>query len=229
MTPGDTDALKRTALARAMGPAMLERLSRDSFAQTMPPGATLFEQGSDPQFVYAVVSGRVALEAHDGRRSMSTVVEVFGAGESILLPAVILKRPYLVTARVTENARVILIPADAFRRALAHDHRLSLAVSEVLARHWRILVRQIKDLKLRTASQRLASYLLGQRDSRGSSDTFRLSEARQVIAGRLGMTPESLSRAFADLRKLGVQVRGREVQIGSTERLRTFCAYDDLS
>ncbi len=229
MTPGDTETLKRTALARAMSTQTLERLARESFAQILPTGAVLFEQGGEPQFVYVLVAGRVALEAHDGHRRSSTVVEVFGQGETILVPAVVLKKPYLVTARVTDDARVVLVPAESFRRALAHDHRLSLAVSEMLARHWRILVRQIKDLKLRTASQRFGSYLLGQLDQQAAAESFRLPEPRQVIAARLGMTPESLSRAVAELRKYGVQVRGRAVQIASLERLRSYCSYDDLS
>jgi CRP-like cAMP-binding protein len=56
-----------------------------------------------------------------------------------------------------------------------------------------------------------------------SSSEVRLPSERQLVAARLGMTPESLSRAFARLRSLGVIGRGQSVVIKDPKRLRAFC------
>ena len=42
---------------------------------------------------------------------------------------------------------------------------------------------------------------------------------KALIAGRLGMKPESLSRAFAKLRELGVRVNQSSAAISSVSRL----------
>ena len=50
--------------------------------------------------------------------------------------------------------------------------------------------------------------------------TVTLPGGRQLIAGRLGVTPQSLSRAFAALRPLGVTGSSRTVAIADPARLR---------
>ena len=45
-----------------------------------------------------------------------------------------------------------------------------------------------------------------------------------MVAGRLGVPPQSLSRALAALRSLGVTGSGREVSITDPARLRKFTA-----
>jgi hypothetical protein len=47
-----------------------------------------------------------------------------------------------------------------------------------------------------------------------------------LIAARLGLKPESLSRAFAKLRTVGVEVRASHVAIRDVARLRQLAADD---
>ena len=47
------------------------------------------------------------------------------------------------------------------------------------------------------------------------------------LASRLGMTPESLSRAFAQLKDAGVSGRGRHIAIADVSRLRDHCRFED--
>ncbi|MFN0044606.1 MAG: cyclic nucleotide-binding domain-containing protein [Alphaproteobacteria bacterium] len=223
--PTDLEALKRSALFR--GSPEAERLARAAFVQTLPRGAVLFEQGTDAEFLHVILGGRVGLFAQNPGHE-PTVVEVFGAGEAVLAPAALLKRPYLLDGRVTVEARIVLIPADEFRRAVSRDHKLAIAVGETLARHWRGLVIQIKDLKLRNSTQRLASHLLGMADMRAGAAVVRLGEERRLLAARLGMTPETLSRAFAALKPFGVQTRGRVVHIENITKLKAHGEYDAL-
>jgi CRP/FNR family transcriptional regulator, transcriptional activator FtrB len=154
------------------------------------------------------------------------VIEFFRRGEVFIAPAVILQMPYLMSSRVLADARVLMIPAEHFRDVLARESALNAALVKELSRHWRLLVRQIKDLKLRTAPQRLAAYLLDL--SGGTGGSIELPEERRLLAGRLGMTPESLSRAFAQLAAEGVSGHGRKVAIADATQLRKYCAFDDI-
>jgi len=43
---------------------------------------------------------------------------------------------------------------------------------------------------------------------------------KSLLAGKLGLAPEALSRAFSALKKAGVTVRGRIVQVNDVAALK---------
>jgi CRP/FNR family transcriptional activator FtrB len=217
--------LASTRLFAGASAPLIDRVRRGALVHTVAPQTLLFAQGELPTHLHVALSGRVGLigRAPDGRE---TVVELFEAGDVFIAPAVILDAPYLMSARVLGEARIVMIEAEHFRRCLAADHALTTAMMRELALHWRLLVQQIKDLKLRRAPQRLAAYLLTL--SAGAAGTVTLPEERRVVAARLGMTPESLSRAFKELKSVGVTGRGRQIIIADAAGLQAFSAFDDL-
>lgn len=225
MRSDDRALLKSTPLFSDLPATAIDRLTYTAFVQNLPAGAVLFQQGDQPEFLYILLSGRVALTGRSAEGD-EAVIEFFRRGDVFIAPAVILDLPYLMSTRVLQDARILMIPAEHFRDVLARDPALNAALVKELARHWRLLIRQIKDLKLRTAPQRLAAYLLDL--SGGHGGNVLLPEERKLMAGRLGMTPESFSRAFAQLAAEGVTGRGRNVVIADAAHLRGFCAYDDI-
>ena len=92
----------------------------------------------------------------------------------------------------------------------------------LLSGYWRTLVGQIKDLKLLSAIERLSAFLLALAPRETGPVTVTLPGGRRLVAGRLGVTPQSLSRAFSALRPLGVSGGGRQVAIVDPARLREF-------
>lgn len=227
MRAQDRKLLEATRFHAALGDAAMERLTRNAFVQLVPKDGLLFMQGDMPEFVHLVLSGRISLGAEDSG-GHATVVEIFNEGQLFILAAAILAKPYLLTARALSEARVLMIPAETFREALDTEPRLSRALVDVLAEHWRLLVRQIKGLKLHSAAERLATYLVIRTDAREGAATIRLDEELRIVAARLGMTPESLSRAFTALRPHGVASRGRSVTVDDIAALRRMCRYEDM-
>ncbi len=63
-------------------------------------------------------------------------------------------------ARVLEPARFLLIAAAPFRAAVMGEPALAQALIASLAGQFRRMVRQIKNLKLRSAPQRVGCYIL---------------------------------------------------------------------
>ncbi len=206
---------------------MVGRLLHGAFVQTLPRGAMLCTQGEAPEFLHAILSGRVALLGLGADR-VETVVEFFNAGDMLIAPAVLLDAPYLMSARVVDEARVLFIAAPQVRQAMKDEHGFAAALALHMAGQWRRVIRQVKDLKLRSATERLAAYIVALMPKDDAGADIQLPEDRRLVAQRLGMTPESLSRAFAELRALGVGGRGRTVTVADLPRLRAYCQYDDL-
>lgn len=218
MRPADRELFMRTELYRRVGPEVAERLTRDCPVQAVQRGVEFTRQGEMAQDVHVILSGRISLVA-EGNDGEETVITTFGPGEMFVTPAAILELPYLVTSRTTTRSRVLLIPSERFRHALQAEHALALMIVAQLARHWRLLLTQIQDLKLHSARERLIGYLLRECPAGAGSASVRLPNKRNVIAAELGMTPESLSRAFRRLRPLGVESRGGKVEIADVARL----------
>jgi CRP/FNR family transcriptional activator FtrB len=136
------------------------------------------------------------------------MVELFGAGELFLAPAVVLSLPYLASAVALTEVRVLMIPADAFRDGVGRSHELCRATTQLLARHWRLMVDQVVDLKLRSAEDRVARFVSRRVSEEAGAGQALLPEPRTAIAARLGMTPETLSRALTGLEQKGRLRRG---------------------
>jgi len=194
--------IERSPFFQAAGAAAMAELLAASFTQLLPRGAVLFERGDEPQFLHMILEGRIGLQA-EVENGDKTMVELFGAGELILAPAVVLSLPYLASAVTLMEVRVLMIPAELVRDALKRSLPLALAMNELLARHWRLMVDQVVDLKLRNAEQRVARFIARRVSQDGGAGHVVLSESRTVIAARLGMTPETLSRTLATLEAKG--------------------------
>ena len=68
--------------------------------------------------------------------------------------------------------------------------------------------------------ERLANWLLSQDQQTGATGRFVLPFEKKVLASRLGMAPEVLSRTFASLVSYNVKVRGANVEIRDVDALR---------
>lgn len=216
--------------------AAFERLAEQSFVHSEPAEAVLFREGDAARFLHVILSGKVALfatasSASDAERQSQheAIVEIFAAGEVVIAPAVLLEMPYLLSARVIEAARIAFLPAPAIRALLQENAGFAREAALMLARHWRLLARQLKDQKLRSAPQRLGRYLLTLANGAppGRVDV-ELSFDRRTLASWLGMSPENLSRSIAQLGEVGVHFRGRSASIDNIGRLHAYCLEDDL-
>lgn len=201
--PLNIDLLRRSPFFASAGEAAMTRLLRPSFTQQLPRGTVLFDQNEEPGFLHLLLAGSVGLRAHD-ETGAETIVEIFSAGQLFLAPAAILGLPYLAAAVALTDVRVLMIPVDIFREGIQADPALARAMIEQLARHWRLMVDQVVDLKLRPAEKRVARFLARRVPEELDAGSVDLPEPRAAIAARLGMTPETLSRALGALEARGL-------------------------
>jgi len=227
MRSRDLEIIRSLPCFEGLDEEQLNTVTTGALLQRFPRETVLFEQGERPDFLHVLVEGSVMLygSTSDGRE---TVIEILTPVDTFLLAAALTDTPYLMTAKVLEPSNILMLPARNLREQMAAQPKLALAMLASLASQFRRMVRQVKDLKLRTSTQRLAAFLMHLADPPVDGATFELPVNKQVLASRLGMTPENLSRAFAALADLDIQIKGRTVVIGSIDRLRNYCHPDTL-
>jgi CRP/FNR family transcriptional activator FtrB len=209
--------LKRIELFAPLPAASLERLAEVSGLQRFSNHGYLFREGEEPDFIYCFVEGGIVLVG--GADGNEAVIDFFGPGESVLLPAALLGLPYLVSARATSDGQALLIPASKLREQLNDDVALAAQCARVLSRHWRVLISQIKEIKTHGAAERLAHFLISQSEKTTGAVTLILPGMKKEVATRLGIKPETLSRTLKKLRDYGVDTDGDTIRIASLERL----------
>jgi CRP/FNR family transcriptional activator FtrB len=211
--------IRDLALFSGMDMARFETLMRGSYVQNFPPRIDLITEGETPDFLHVVVSGSVDLfSSWNGREtSLATVRPV----STFILAATIRDAPYLMSARTLVKSRIVLLPSEDVRRIFDEDNAFARAIVTELSQCYRTIVKNTKDLKLRTSLERLANYLLRQRE-RSRLDEFDLTMEKRRLASFLGMTPENLSRAFKGLEPYGVKVSGNHILISDPEDLTRF-------
>ncbi len=213
---GSVVATPREALAEMewlglVPEATLDGLAKQAVLHRMPAGSTLFEQAETPAFALLLASGRVELLGVRGTEE--TLVELVRAPDLLLPAAVLNQQPYLLRARVLEDARLVMIQAETFREAIASDHNLCLAVLACQAAQFRRQIKHAKNLQLRSAEERVGCYLLRLAVDAVPGTPVKLPLEKRLIASQLGITRETFSRTLHALVRHGIRVDGDVVYL----------------
>lgn len=217
MRTDDLDEMKRLPLFSGVNPALVEGMLKSAYLQRFPAHVELAREGDPADFLHVIVDGHI--EVYSAYRERETTVAVLGPGHSFIVAAVILDRVYLKSARALTPAKVLLIPAEAVREAFARDGAFARSMAIELATAYRGVVKELKNQKLRSSLERLANWLLAQDAATGNTGRIELPFDKKVLASRLGMVPEVLSRSFAALQPYGVVVAGAVVTLGERDAL----------
>jgi CRP/FNR family transcriptional activator FtrB len=211
MRETEQEQMRRLGFFDGVDPQRVAAMLKGSFLQRFPAGVELVREGDPPDFLHIIVEGSV--EVFSAYRDRETTVAVLGPGKSFILAAVVLDRIYLKSARSLTPARVLLVPAEAVRAVFVADAAFARHLACELADAYRMVVKELKNQKLRSGLERLANWLLAYRAEQRGSDRFELPFEKKVLAARLGLAPEVLSRSFAALVPYKVKVTGATIEI----------------
>ncbi|MEP3047023.1 MAG: Crp/Fnr family transcriptional regulator [Roseibium sp.] len=190
-------------------------------------GETLFLQDETAQAIHIVIDGWVKLYriAPNGGEA---VVSVFAKGESFGEAVAFKGLPYPVSAEAVTGCEVMRIPSVALLEAIRKDPEIGVSVLASTFAHLHSLVSQLEQLKAQTGPQRVAEFLLELCEQDAGSCIVTLPYDKVLIAGKLGMKPESLSRSFARLKTVGVHIKRNHAAIDDIDRLRNFSEDDPV-
>lgn len=213
---------RSTLLVRSCPEDVAEEILSRARLRSFSQGETIFEAGAPADTIYIVASGWVKL-FRTTRGGAEAVVGVFTKGQSIADAAALQADNYPVSAEAATRCDLIAVSARHLIDLMLRRPETCLAVLSSTLFHLRTLVAQVESLKALNGAQRTAQFLLSLVPPGGSVDCeIELPHNKLLIAGRLGITPESLSRALGRLRRIGVRTDGNTVTVADVEALTRY-------
>ena len=201
---------------------VLERMAAVGSLAEASAGEVLFEEGHLPDSLYVLLEGRVSLTG-TAPDATSTVIDILGPSSSFVLANVLTDEPYMVGAQSVNSSLMVRLPAQPMRALVEEEPGAAMAMVRAMSAELSELTRQVVDLKVRVAAQRLGTYLLSLIDEPTAPRAdFRLPVSKGLLAPWLGCRAENLSRAFTALRAYGVETHGSRVTLHDVSRLRAY-------
>ena len=184
----------------------------------------LFEQQQPAREIFLLESGQIklALVSPEGHEK---VIDLILPGTSFA-EAIMFSRnhTYPVTATAIVASQVWSIDASHYAGILRQSTGACFAVMAQMSRrlHWQIA--ELDRLTLHNATSRVVCYLLEQVPSTHlTASEIQLDTPKHVIASRLSITPETLSRTFAKLSREGyIEITENTIRLKDIERLRGY-------
>ncbi|KXG86307.1 Crp/Fnr family transcriptional regulator [Agrobacterium bohemicum] len=179
---------------------------------TLPYRSILFREGDVAEHLFCVLNGYIRLYrlSKDGREAD---VRICGPGDTFNECLIFGADHYHYNAQAAESCTLARFELSHLRTMIEKEPQVAKAILKSLSRSLLSTMDSMANDRLQTAPQRVANYLIAQCPGGATSYSLRLPFQKSVLAGKLGLAPEALSRAFSSLRDAGVIVRGRIVQI----------------
>lgn len=206
------EELKIGLLFTNLADEQLERIARHAVHVRLEEGESLFEQGDKADRFYLVLSGQIKLFRLSPAGN-EKVIEIVMPGSTFAEALMFLERPhYPVGAQALEPSELISIDARDFANMLRGSVDTCFLLLGDMSQRLRGLLREIDELSLHSASCRIAAYLV-QHVKEGEKH-FELPIAKQVLASRLSIKPETFSRIIKSFTEQGIiSVQGSQVAI----------------
>jgi len=191
--------LRDTLLFAEIDDVTLDQIVTDSSERSLRRGDVLFTEGDEPDSLFVVISGRVAIanKSVDGRESVVALMEPGDLfGEMGLFDG--LGRS--AEARALEPSSIIEI-SYAPVQALYEERPAELwSVVRLLAARLRSMDEALADSVFLDVTGRTAKRLL---EMAGDSDEFTLPVTQEELAGMVGASRERVNKAIASFVRLG--------------------------
>ena len=131
---------------------------------------------------------------------------------------------YPVTCEALSAAVLCQIPNQAYLDLINGNPDACTRLLSDICRHLHARVNEIERLTIQNAHSRLASYLLDHVvETQDDEATIRLELPKHVIASRLSITPETLSRLLRSMTDDGIlTIEDRLIFVHSLSRLRPY-------
>jgi len=196
----------------------LAELARHTGVQRLKRGGVVCRRGDLLSCFYGVAYGQVklVLRADSGEEK---VLRIVGPGETFGEALVFRQRPNPLDAVALSDALLVAFPSQTVNALLEHDPNFARGLLVSLSERMHGMVAEVEASTLLSARQRVASYLVGLAEACGAS-RVRLPVTKTLIASRLGVTKETLSRLLRELADRGlIAVDKRDVLLHDRARL----------
>lgn len=217
--------LSRLPLFSELSSEDVTRISESTREKRLAKGEMLFQKGDPPRGFFVVVFGQIKL-AFPSSQGNEKVVEILGPKHSFGEAVMFIDRPYPVFAEALADSLLLHIARNAVFDLLESDPGFARRMLAGMSMQLHSLVCDVESYSLRSSTQRVIGYLMQHCPPEGGCEgalEISLPTSKQVIASRLNLTPETLSRIFHDLAEAQlIAVHGKQIRIPDLKRLHEF-------
>ena len=179
---------------------MLSTIAAAGKVRELVRGDVLFEAGDEPDSIYVVLSGRIAIaignRPFDHRES---VIALMDEGDLFGEMGMLDTSPRSAGARALEISTVLEIPYSAVHAQLDTSNHLLWNVIRMLSQRLRAMDQALADSVFLDVTGRTTKRLL---DLSGGNDEFTLPVTQEELAGMVGASRERVNKAIASFIKL---------------------------
>lgn len=217
-------ALAGHYLFSALTPDEFEHVLAGVRGVHLTAGESLFFGGDRAHAFFVVASGQIKLyrQSAEGHEK---IMELFYPGQSFAEAVMFMDhKTYPVSAEACVESRVYRIGHEHYLEVLRDNFDTCLRIMNDLSMRLRNRVNEVDTLTLRDSKQRLILYLINQMPRTAENHCeLTLPSAKNLIASRLAIQPETLSRILSELNRRGVlAVEGNRICIHDIEALTRF-------
>ncbi|HCK32013.1 MAG: hypothetical protein CMH32_00590 [Micavibrio sp.] len=176
---------------------------------------------------FVITKGWIKLyrETLDGAQA---VIDIMDAGHMFGESALFHDGTYPFNAEAVEEVELIAIPLELLKKEIDSNPDMTRTLLSFFARQRHNQDREIEHRTVQNAPQRIGCFLLrlANQTAPDNTITIHLPYDKTLVASRLGMQPETFSRALTKLKeKTGIRVKGATIEMESLSQLSDFsCA-----
>ncbi|HXX07191.1 MAG TPA: Crp/Fnr family transcriptional regulator [Pseudolabrys sp.] len=225
LTAGDLQVIGRVAVFRGLKPETIQHIVAPATAVTLRPHQCMMRQGDPATAFFIVIDGWVKLYRTTPSGD-EAVIETMTKGDSFAEAVAFTGNRYIANGEAVTTTRVGRIPADHLVKCIQENPFIASSMIASISTHMHFLVQQVEHLKVQSGVQRVAEYLASLALANQGKRAIALPYDKVLIAAQLGLTPESLSRAFARLKMAGVAIDAAQVVVKDIAKLRQIATND---
>lgn len=212
--------LQQNTLFQRCSDSFIKEIRARAQKQHHSKGKVLFVHGDQAERFYFIKSGWVKI-FRETPAGTQVVVDIFSAGQIFGETAIFEDSIYPYSAEVVEKGDVVSLPLSNLKLEMESNNKFALDMLACMARYRRKQDTEIEHRSTQNAAQRIGCFLLHLADpSETGSVKIHLPYDKTLVAARLGMQPETFSRALAKLRdKTGIHIKGADIEMDSLNQL----------
>lgn len=201
----------------------------NKFGKEYPKGTVLFREGEPGKEMYVLQAGRIAITKQV--RDVEKVLAVLGPGEFFGEMAIISNKPRNASARVEEDARLLIIDPRTFESMIRGNAEIAVRMIKKLAERLSEADAQIENLLHSDPSSRVVHHLLHECQTRGRQmeEGIEVDFAVRELPRVLGVGEPAIRTLLARLERAGlIESSGDRVTVRDTARLFDFLRFLEM-
>jgi CRP/FNR family transcriptional regulator len=224
------EVLSRCALFEGISASDREALVEIAMERHLAKKASLFSEGDRAEGFYLVLTGSVKVFkiSPDGKEH---ILHIFGPGEPVGEVPVFSGKEFPAFAETLKKSDLLYFPRSRFLDLASRHPQILLNMLATLSMRLRRFTQKIEQLSLKEVASRLSEALLemaGETSGDGEGLVARLCVTKAQLASQLGTTPETLSRTFQKMTRLGlIRVESRRVELMDRRGLQALALGHD--